>query len=1261
MALVGPYFIDWTSYRAEFEREAGRVLGREVTVRGEASARLLPFPSVTFSDVEVAGATPGEPAMTVEAFSMDAELAPFLRGELLIFDMRLVRPRAQLSIADDGTMDWAIRPSTPFDPSQVTLEKLTVTEGRMTIRHAASGRVHEMTEINADVSARTLAGPWRIDGSTRIDGMLTRLSVATGAADQAGSMRLRVRAEPERYGFGLETDGDAAMTDGALSYKGAFRLTARNRERLRGSAGDTFVLTEGRAADGKPRPPAYRVGGTFDIDHQRVDVPDFRFETGPLEDPYTADGHATISLGEEPRFSILADGAQLRFEDATTGGDTAAIALTERLSEFRNAMIDFPKPLIPGTVEVNLPAIVAGDTTIREVRLSAEPADGGWAVNSLAATLPGRAKLEADGLLRTTEEDFGFSGDLLLAIGQPSGFAAWVSKDVDEAIRRLPNAGFSAKVELTDRRQVFDQLELILGGARFTGRIADERPEGARPSMLVELDGGQLDVDGLAAFASLFVSERGDARLGDHDLDFKVKAGPVSVAGITAESVDTQMRLRDGLLEIDRLAVGGLEGASVSATGSVRGIGAAPSGSIDASVIADDLKPLAALLAARFPENAALSALSARAVAYPDLLTDAELDIVASVATTGGDGHDVAASAQGRAGGGEFNLTFSAGGDVSRPLQAPFKLDFAARNDEPAALYALYGLPALPFGFADAARTELKMEGTLAGGAATRFSFEAEGLSARFDGTVGDADGNITAQGEASLVSSDLEPWLMTAGQSLPGIGLGLPVALSGQFDLQAGLLVVSGLRGKLGDNLVSGDINAQMRDGLPHVTGAIETGTVDLALPAEAIFGAAAFDTAGDGWPQAPFEPAARPPFTAELQIGADRLLAGPLEASDAKFTGWLDREGLRIADLAAEFMGGRISGLFELGNSGGTGLLSAQVSLGDAALEALMPQAGITGEGGFSASVTTSGKSVESMVASLAGSGSATLARLSLPGPRPDALPQLLAKADEAGPQIDAERTGRFAPAIVSGGRFEGGGAEVALTVASGIVRSPPIRLERPEAVLTVEPRADLAGWIFGVTGTVEYEAGGDAVAGAGPSVRFSVEGPPDALSASYDFEPLAQYLTQRALELEQARVEAMQAVLLERQRLRREVRYYAALADERRRVEEERRRAEEEARLRAEEEARKAAEEAAREAEEEARRAAEEEARLAEERRAAEEAASQPAPEPSRPTEAEGLPGVERAPLAVPSQRDDGSNPATIFRPKNLTIEGLLRNLE
>ena len=157
VALVAPYFIDWTNYRAEFEREASAILGRKVVVQGDAEARLLPFPSVTFSDVAVGGGAHGEPAMTIETFSMDAELAPFLRGEFLIFDMRMVRPKGIVDIAEDGTVDWAVRPSSPIPAAKIALEKLTVTEGQIEVRHRLSGRTHRLTDINAELAAKSVA------------------------------------------------------------------------------------------------------------------------------------------------------------------------------------------------------------------------------------------------------------------------------------------------------------------------------------------------------------------------------------------------------------------------------------------------------------------------------------------------------------------------------------------------------------------------------------------------------------------------------------------------------------------------------------------------------------------------------------------------------------------------------------------------------------------------------------------------------------------------------------------------------------------------------------------------------------------------------------------------------------------------------------------------------------------------------------------------------------------------------------------------
>lgn len=909
VALAAPYFIDWTSYRADFEREAGRILGREVRVEGTASARLLPFPSVTFTDVTVAGREPGEPAMTVETFSMDAELAPFMRGEFLIFDMRLVRPSVLVDVAGDGSVDWAMRPSVPIGASNISLEKLTVSEGRLVLRHAASGRTHLLSEINTEISARALTGPWRINGSMRIDGMLTDLGVSTGSYDGDG-MRLRLQATPERYPVALEADGHARMDGGRMRYAGQFRLNATS----------LAERAPGRPQAEEPAAVApYRLAGRFDIDHTAIAIEEFRFQTGPADDPYTADGSASFDLGAEPRFAIRADGAQVRF-GAGEEQDGGGLDFEARMAALREVLLDMPRPSIPGVIEVALPAIVAGDTTIRDVRLSTRPVEGGWAVDALSAVLPGRTTLEADGRL-SVDEELGFDGDLLLAIGQPSGFAAWLSRDVDDAIRRLPAAGFSARVSLARERQRLDDLELVLGGARFRGAVESLTQAGQRPSMKLSLDGDRLDVEGMAAFASLFVSDGGETRLADRDLEFDIAAGPVTVAGMTAETLDTALRLKQGQLEIDRLSIGGFGGANVSATGSIRISTPRPP--------AISTRPLSRPISAtswRWSPGSFRTIRSRRrrrgVSASIRGFEDGNVQLVLSTVVDESGAGGLAISANGEAGGTRFDLTASTPRASLDIGSSELAVRLTARNDDAGALYALFGVPSLPLTLAGGAETELAFDGAPRSGGATRLRIAGEGLEFVFEGEAGLAAGGLSANGRATIDSTDIEPWLATGGVVLPGMGVGLPVSGSAELDAGGGVLVLSGLDGRVAGASVGGDLNAQMRDGLPHLTGSLQLARFDLAAIAELAVGAAALQPGDGDWPAAPFSASANAPVSTDIEIAADTLLAGDFaRAADARFGLRVGPAGFALTDLRASAFGGTVEGLAELRNDAGTG----------------------------------------------------------------------------------------------------------------------------------------------------------------------------------------------------------------------------------------------------------------------------------------------------------------------------------------------------
>ncbi|TPJ79921.1 AsmA-like C-terminal region-containing protein [Mesorhizobium sp. B2-6-2] len=1188
-ALVVPYFIDWTGYRGDFEREASAVLGRKVTVKGDATARLLPFPSVTFSNVEVAGGPEGQPAMTVETFSMDAELAPFLRGEVLIFDMRLVHPKAVINIAGDGTVDWTLRPSAPFDPGQIAIEKLSVTEGEIELRHAAGGRSHLISEINTTISAKALTGPWRMDGTLRFDGLRADVSASTGKVEPDGQMRLRLKADPDAYPLIIEADGNAGIVKGAAVYSGQFKISGddRNSAELRGNGGEPV-----KVSTGKPD-PGFRLNGKFALDHQKLNFDEFRFETGPLDNPYTADGKASVDLGLKPHFSVEASGAQVQFDEAV-GGAGAGFTLDQRIAAFERTLQHMPKPTIPGKVEVRLPAVVAGDTTVRDVRLSAEPAEGGWSVKSLAATLPGRTTLEADGML-SVEDHFGFTGSLLLAVGQPSGFAAWLSKDVDEAIRRLPAAGFKAKVDLSENRQSFSDLELILGKAKFSGSIDSSQPDGARPSVLMRLTGGEMDLDGLAAFASIFISDKGANRFSDRDLDFQIKAGPVSAARLSADTVDTALRLREGLLEIDRLSIGGLAGASISATGRVKDFPQSPTGKLNASVVAVDLKPLIDVAAQHYSDNAMLKGLASRAAAYPELFQDARIDLLTSAADNGDGTTGLALSAQGKAGGSAFSASLSGKGTVGRLSEAPVAITFNAHNDNATTLLALYGLPALPLGMLGHANTDVSAKGSVAGGLATSFNLTADDFKASFDGTVASTAQGPTAKGKVNLDAADIEPWLMTTGIGLPGMGTGTSTSLAADADFGNGLLVLSGLTGSIDKAAVSGDINVDAKDGLPHLAGALALDELDLDPLAVSLFGDQSFAAAKGGWPTTPFSQKSTLPFNADLDLNTSALAIGPFAtAHDASFSLKLDREGIHVSDLKAKLHGGELTGLFDLKNTEGTGLFSGQMRLAGSDLSAVLPGAGIGGSGDLSAALSTSGKSVDAMIAALSGSGTAALKGLKVDGVNPDGFGAIIAKADAIGRDIDTAKTAEFAPQIADDGSFAAGDTDVAFTIANGTLRVPPISLDNPGATLSADVTADLNTSTVTAKGTLTYRPGDEALVGSEPAVNFSLAGPLGA-APQFDSGPLAQFLTQRALEKEQQRVEAMQAALLEKQRLRREVRYYAALQTERDKAAEEVRRQEEEARQKAEAEAKAKAEaEAQAQAEAEAKAKADEEAR-------------------------------------------------------------------
>jgi len=304
--LAAPEFIDWNRYRGAISAQVEQVVGHPVIIAGDIDFAVLPQPALSASGVHIVnpdGATAPD-LVSVAAMEIRVAFLPLLRGDIQIREVVLINPVVELEILPNGQANWMVitadgaQGASPFPvglAQGLSFDSFITRNATITFRDTAKGIVETFNEVNAEITADSVAGPYFAKGGFSLRGIPFAFNFASGDFGLGRPTALRIDlSNPE--------SGDLAGFTGAWENQG-------DTKKLTGSLrleGTDFAATlrEFFRAWGTVPPRAQGLGVAFSIQAKTAWVPgdlgfnDINAKLGEI----TGTGAVSLALGPAPRF-----------------------------------------------------------------------------------------------------------------------------------------------------------------------------------------------------------------------------------------------------------------------------------------------------------------------------------------------------------------------------------------------------------------------------------------------------------------------------------------------------------------------------------------------------------------------------------------------------------------------------------------------------------------------------------------------------------------------------------------------------------------------------------------------------------------------------------------------------------------------------------------------------------------------------------------------------------------------------------------------
>ncbi len=1157
-----PPALDWEQFRPEITEQLEDATGRTLEIEGAIEVSILPAPTMTVTDLRIAGA-PGAASpdlVRVESLDLALALGPLLGGEIAVTSLELFEPVFELQRLADGRPSWLVEDAGAPSAEEAAaaadaegdglalarIDSATIRNGVIVYRHA-DGRPPERIEaIDASLSARSLDGPFRADGAFTVRGRTVAFQLATGTIDAERVMPVSLDAKVGGERGSALFEGSVRGIDGTPSFEGTMRLQAADL----GILLDALAIDRGALPAG-PLAGAFSAKGALNASLDALAGRELQIRLGESQ----ASGRLSWQGGERPSLDAdielnridldqyLPSAGSTEDEAQAAGGSDGGPAGATDTAALLQTIPQEIREAIPGdiaaTVDFRIGTLTWREGVIRQARAQLSLDDGVLNVRQTSALLPGGADARLAG--RLTKDG---SGPWLASVAEIEAndlraVLSWLAVDTGAVpADRLRHLSASADIAARGERLSASNLDIRIDTTRIAGRAALETAARPRLSATLQVDAVNLDAyleavgaaapgagSGEAAAQEAAPARAGagaDTALAGIDTDIALAIDSLTYDGVRLSGLELDATLEDEALTLRRAQAADALGARVALTGSARSLWSAPAVDLMVEGEAESLSGVTALLdidPALRAEPFGAIALQGSLEGDADALTvDLALDTANAEAT----------------------LT----GVVETPFGTPAAaLWLGLRAADAAALARTAGI--VPIAAIERLGA-LAVDGGIGGDSdSVAIDLSAEIADAHLQ-VAGRIMNPLDAPRYDLAVEIDhprAEGLVETVtGEALTSAALG-PLRIAGTLTGDTTKADIAGIDAAVGESRMTGGVFLRLDQSPPEIIADLQAETLDLAWLGAGL--AAAADGAAAGgqddylatlvegaapppgrWPNDPIDYAFLDRLSGTLALGADALVLGDWRIEQAEVD-------LAQADgaLTLRSLGGRLfDGVLAAdGDFAGGPMPAGRVAfrLADADMTALVRTlAGgdaVSGRATVEGDLALQGQSVRALIGSLAGRVSiagreGAVEDVDLPAisRQIGALATLDTLADVPGFVGATERS-------LSQGRTAIHSLDGAIALEEGEARIETFAIVADGAVGDVEGFADLPAWQVDLTALFRLTDHPDA-----PPVGVRLEGPIDGPARHYLIEEMQTHLVQLGL-LSLARAQEMPTITL------------------------------------------------------------------------------------------------------------------------------------